>query len=130
MKTNTTHPGEVWVIDDLENNRLLAQAFLERIGWTVRLFDDAEAALHALDESAPEAMLVDIRMPRFHGDLLATIVRATELGRHIRIVGYTAHALPDEVSVLLAGGFDEILIKPVRMAEMARALPRPAVPAA
>lgn len=120
-----SRPGLVLVVDDVESNRLLAQAYLERIGWQVRLFPDAPSALAAMEEVLPEAMLIDVRMPGFDGDLLATILRAEPNTAGIRLVGYTAHALADEVATLRASGFDDVLIKPVLMADMARALPRP-----
>jgi len=121
-----TQPGLVMVVDDIEGNRLLAQAYLERLGWTVQCFPDAHAALDFMEHTLPEAMLLDVRMPGFHGDLLATILRAQPHTRALRLVGYTAHAIPDEVRTLRASGFDEVLIKPVLFAQMQRALPGPA----
>jgi CheY-like chemotaxis protein len=114
----------VYVIDDVESNRLLAQAYLERLGWQVRTFEDASSVLAAVEENVPEAMLIDVRMPGFCGDLLATMLRAKAETAQVRLVGYTAHAMPDEIPTLCASGFDEILIKPVLMADMMRVLPR------
>lgn len=125
MTTAQSIPGQVFVVDDVEGNRILAQAYLERLGWDVRTFGDAQSALDVLDAVHPEAMLIDVRMPGFCGDLLASILRAESATAGIRLVGYTAHALPDEVSTLKATGFDEVLIKPVLMADMARAFPAP-----
>lgn len=116
--------GLIVVVDDVEGTRLLAHAYLERLGWNVRVFSDAQAALDSLAIEAPEAMLIDVRMPGISGDRLATMVRAQPNLARIRLVGYTAHALPDELATLRASGFDEVLIKPVLMADMARAFPR------
>jgi two-component system sensor histidine kinase EvgS len=121
-----TTPGLVAVVDDVEGNRLLAQAYLERLGWRVRLHADAQSALDMTTSELPEAMLVDVRMPGMSGDQLASLLRAQPATARIRLVGYTAHALPDEIASLRASGFDDVLIKPVLMADMARALPRPA----
>lgn len=123
MKGNIV-PGLVLVVDDVEGNRVLAQAYLERIGWQVRAFSDAQSALDFLETATPEAMLIDVRMPGFNGDLLATIVRAEPATAGIRLVGYTAHALAEEIATLRASGFDEVLIKPVLMRQMSHALPR------
>ncbi len=124
--TIPTQPGLVMVVDDIEGNRLLAQAYLQRLGWSVEMFESAESALKFLEHTLPEAMLVDVRMPGFSGDLLATILREQTHTRDLRLVGYTAHAMPDEVKSLQASGFDDVLIKPVLLADMRRALPRPA----
>ena len=120
----TSHPDLVFVVDDIESNRLLAQAYLERIGWQVRTFEDAPSVLDAIEATVPEAMLIDVRMPGLCGDVLATILRAKTETASVRLVGYTAHALPDEISTLRASGFDDVLIKPVLMADFVRVLPR------
>lgn len=116
-------PGLALIVDDVEGNRLLAQAHLQRIGWKVECFSNANAALARLEQTLPQAMLIDVRMPGFNGDLLATMLKAEPDTAGIRLVGYTAHALPDEISTLRASGFDEVLIKPVLHADMLRALP-------
>lgn len=118
-------PGQVVVVDDVEGNRLLAKAYLERLGWKVLAFADAKAAFESLDGAIPQAMLIDIRMPGISGDLLASMLRCDPATAGIRLVAYTAHALPDDIETLKASGFDEVLIKPVLMADMARALPSP-----
>lgn len=122
--TPQPQPNLVFVVDDIESNRLLAEAYLERIGWQVRTFEDADSVLEAIEQAVPEAMLIDVRMPGLNGDVLATILRAQPQTSSLRLVGYTAHALPDEISTLRASGFDDVLIKPVLMADIARALPR------
>jgi len=119
--------GLVVVVDDVEGNRLLAQAYLKRLGWQVEMFDDALSALAFTEQCIPEAMLLDVRMPGFNGDTLATMLRAQPATSGIRLVGYTAHALPDEIVTLRASGFDDVLIKPVLFADMAKALPRPPI---
>jgi CheY-like chemotaxis protein len=124
--SSTTKIGLAVVVDDVEGNRLLAQAYLERLGWQVRVFADAQSALEGISTEVPEAMLIDVRMPGISGDRLASMLRARPETAAIRLVGYTAHALPDELSSLRASGFDDVLIKPVLMADMARALTRAA----
>jgi CheY-like chemotaxis protein len=47
------------------------------------------------------------------------------LGAGIRLVGYTAHCMPDEIRQFMDAGFDQVLIKPVSLADMTSALPLP-----
>lgn len=124
--TPITHPGLCVVVDDAEGNRILAEALLKRLGWQVKTVCSASSALTFLESGLPEAMLIDVRMPGLFGDVLATMMRAQPETAAVRLVGYTAHALPDEIATLRASGFDEVLIKPVLIGDMKRVLPRPA----
>jgi CheY-like chemotaxis protein len=128
--TMSVSPRLVVVVDDVEANRELAHATLEMIGWDVRSFSSAMDALAFLDEATPQAMLLDVRMPGMSGGQLLRLLRERPATRSLRVIAYTAHALPDEVASFLAAGFDDVLIKPARVADMRRALPRPALPGA
>jgi two-component system cell cycle response regulator DivK len=115
--------GLVLVVDDVEANRFLAQAFLEMIGWKVEVVNQADEAQAFLKHTIPQAMLLDVRMPGLSGDELARLLRADPLTKDMRLVAYTAHAMPDEVASFLDAGFDEVLIKPVLLDGMKRVLP-------
>ena len=120
-----TQPGLVLVVDDAEGNRILAEALLKRIGWNVRTFTDATSALHFMEHTLPEAMLIDVRMPGLSGDDLVRRLRQEYAHVPMRLVGYTAHAMSDEVRGFLEAGFDAVLIKPALLADLRRELPRP-----
>lgn len=118
-------PGLVLVVDDIEGNRILARAYLERIGWQVDEAGGGAEAMEYLKHRIPQAMLIDIRMPEVSGDQLATFVRKHRALSQVRLVGYTAHCVADDIRRYRAAGFDEVLIKPVLMANMSQALPDP-----
>lgn len=116
------HP-EVWVVDDEEVNRLLARAYLERLGWQVREFSNGHDVLRGLKLARPQAMLLDVRMPGLSGDDLVRQIRTQFSDTPIRLVGYTAHCLEETLQPILEAGFDQVLIKPVSFQQMAAALP-------
>lgn len=116
------HP-EVWVVDDEMVNRLLARAYLERLGWQVREFANGHDVLRGLKQARPHAMLLDVRMPGLSGDDLARQIRMQFSDELIRLVGYTAHCMADALQPILEAGFDQVLIKPVSFQQMAAALP-------
>lgn len=116
------HP-EVWVVDDEEVNRLLARAYLERLGWKVREFANGHDVLRGLKQARPRALLVDVRMPGLSGDDLVRQIRALFPKEPIRVVGYTAHCMQEALQPILDAGFDQLLIKPVSFQQMAAALP-------
>lgn len=118
-------PGLVLVVDDVEDNRILARAYLERIGWDVDECASGAAAMQYLERKVPRAMLIDIEMPDISGDQLASHVRNDLCLRGVRLVGYTAHCLPEELARFKSAGFDDMLVKPALMEAMAQALPDP-----
>ena len=113
------------VVDDIEANRILAMSYLEMLGWGVQSFDNAAAVLEYVRDHVPTAMLIDIRMPGMSGDQLVRILKTDPRMNTVRLVGYTAHALPDEIAGIRACGFDEVLTKPVLMADMRRVFSLP-----
>jgi CheY-like chemotaxis protein len=117
--------GLVLVVDDVEGNRILARAYLERIGWQVEEASGGLEAIEFLKRKVPQAMLVDIVMPDVSGDQLASYVRSQREMSDVRLVGYTARCVADDIMRFKAAGFDEVLIKPVLMATMSKALPDP-----
>ena len=110
--------GLVLVVDDVEENRTLATAFLRKLGWNVLEAASGLAAVEILDKVVPSHILLDVRMPGFDGLSVARYVREAIKDRQVRIVGYTAHALPDEVQNFLKSGFDAVLIKPITYADI------------
>ena len=116
------HPV-VWVVDDEEVNRILARAYLERVGWEVHEFTNGDDALRSLQHARPHALLLDVRMPGMSGDQLVRRIRAQFAQEAIRVVGYTAHCMEEALQPILEAGFDQVLIKPVSFQQMAQALP-------
>lgn len=113
----------VWVVDDEEVNRILARAYLERLGWEVHEFSNGHDAMRSLQESRPNALLVDVRMPGLSGDELVRQIRVLFPREPIRLVAYTAHCIEETLQPILEAGFDHVLIKPVSFQQMAQALP-------
>lgn len=118
------HPT-VWVVDDEEVNRILARAYLERLGWEVKEFVNGHDVMRSLKQTRPHALLLDVRMPGLSGDELVRQIRAQFADKPIRVVGYTAHCMEEALQPILDAGFDQVLIKPVSFQQMANALPLP-----
>lgn len=113
------------VVDDMPVNRLLAVKLLAKAGWTVGEADDGPAALTWLEHN-PDAlalMLLDISMPQMSGQELCRLIRERGLGGDgVRIVAYTAHAMPEDAASFRAEGFDAVLVKPITRAALADTL--------
>ena len=110
--------GLVLVVDDVYENRVLARAYLERLGWRVLEAASGQAAVDLLKRVRPTHMLLDVKMPGFDGISVAKYVREFLGDKSMKIIGYTAHALRDEVQRIHASGFNSVLIKPIAYADI------------
>ena len=102
------------VVDDNEVNRILAARLLSKNGWDVAQADGGPAAIAWLEQNRVDLILLDISMPTISGQEVCRQVRERHLGGDmVRIIAYTAHAMPEEHASYLACGFDTILVKPI-----------------
>ena len=60
-----------------------------------------------------DAILLDVSMPGISGTDLCRQLRTRPEFGGVRIIAYTAHAMPGEREDILSAGFDDILIKPI-----------------
>ncbi|NDC61188.1 MAG: response regulator [Betaproteobacteria bacterium] len=113
---------KVLVVDDNQTNRLLPGLFLRALGHEVSECDSAEQALAWLADNPCDLLLLDITMPLVSGLELCHQLRAQEQLKHLRIIAYTAHALPHEVALLKGAGFDQVLLKPISSQDLREAI--------
>jgi CheY-like chemotaxis protein len=112
------NPPLAWIVDDEAVNRILASAFLHRIGWQTREFPNAQAVLQASEQGLPPLMIIDIRMPEMSGSDLVRVLRKHPQADQTRFIAYTAHCVNGEGDALLRDGFHQVLSKPVSFQQM------------
>ncbi|GAB1438338.1 nitrogen regulation protein NR(I) [Providencia sp.] len=97
--------GKIWVVDDDSSIRWVLERALSNAEFTCTCFDNAEAVLKALENSHPDVLLSDIRMPGTNGiELLNTIKQSHPL---LPIIIMTAHSdLDAAVNAYQSGAFD------------------------
>ncbi|SDU74403.1 response regulator transcription factor [Jiangella alkaliphila] len=121
----------VLVVDDDPGVRESLRRSLAFNGYQVELAGDGEEALRAISADAPDAVVLDIMMPRLDG--LATCRALRAAGNDLPILMLTAR---DEVSDRVSGldaGADDYLPKPFALEELLarlRALLRRTAPTA
>lgn len=106
------------VVDDQHTNRLLATTLLKRLGWTVLEAADGMSALALSRENSIRLILLDISMPGLSGEETCRVLRASPSGNPVKIIAYTAHAFAEDRERLLAGGFDDVLVKPINRQQL------------
>lgn len=100
----------IWVIDDDHAIRWVLAKALQREGMSVRAFETASAALDALRENTPDAVIADIRMPGLSG--LELLARLREQVPLLPVIIMTAHSDLDSAVSAYQGGAFEYLPKP------------------
>ena len=109
---------DILVVDDNAENRALARATLEDEGYRVRLAQTGEEALQLFQESPPDCVLLDIRMPGMDGFAVCARIRSLPHGQQTPIVFLTALRDVDVFDRALRAGADDFLTKPIRPTEL------------
>jgi two-component system sensor histidine kinase EvgS len=104
---------------------------LEHQGWRVTAVEDGYAVVALSAEMDFDVILMDVQMPGMDGLAATVAIRERELttGKHVPIIGLTAHALADDRDRCLAAGMDGYLAKPMKMAALHAAIAQFAHPA-
>ena len=104
--------AEILVVDDDPDIRMLVAFALEDSGFVVRQAADGAEALAAIEDHAPDAMVLDVMMPGVDGFAVLRGMRSKHIGDHTRVVVLTCKT---EERDHLRGwelGADEYLTKP------------------
>ena len=124
----------ILVAEDNPINRKVLLMQLHSLGHTAELTNGGAEALVALQSGKRYALLLtDIQMPEIDGFELTRRVRAGErlTGAHLPIIAITANAAAGDLEQYGAAGIDDVLSKPLDLAQLGAALARhmPAAPA-
>jgi CheY-like chemotaxis protein len=115
----------VLAIEDDALNRRVVRDMLSVAGVAMDEADSAELGLKMIDDDDFDVVLMDLRMPGMDGLAAISHIRARTDARHdLPIIVITADAAADLRSRCLAGGADELLLKPVAMEELFDAIGR------
>jgi signal transduction histidine kinase len=110
--------ARILVVDDNEQNRLLVEATLEPEGHEIVLAANGEEALRAFEESQPDCVLLDVRMPGLDGFAVCARMRDFPGGKEVPILFLTALRDIDTFDRALLAGAHDYLTKPIRPTEL------------
>lgn len=113
--------GVVWMADDDALILNLGASILKKHGVEHRVFANGLELLKAFDKEKPDVIFLDLRMPVMGGMEVCERIRH-RTGRQIQIYALTAQVLKHEQAELLEKGFDGIVMKPFREADLVSSL--------
>lgn len=106
--------GTVLLVEDEESLRLVLRDLLERDGFAVVEAADGIAALDEIDRSAPDAIVLDLNLPRLDGYGVLARLRSRPATHEIPVVVLTAKSDEDNEVRVFESGADDFLTKPFR----------------
>ncbi|MDP3767106.1 MAG: response regulator, partial [Dehalococcoidia bacterium] len=119
--------GHVLVAEDNPVNQELAKAMLENLGCRVTIVATGVAAVAAVEQTAFDAVLMDVQMPEMDGLVATAAIREREArvqaGR-VPIIALTANAFVQDREACLAAGMDDYIAKPFTIEKLRAALAR------
>ncbi len=116
------HPLRILLAEDNATNRQVAVRMLGHLGQSATTANDGAEAVAAVLAQPFDLVLMDVHMPQVDGLEATRRIRAQETGRRTRIVAMTADALVEDRATCVAAGMDDYMSKPVRLADLERAL--------
>jgi signal transduction histidine kinase/DNA-binding response OmpR family regulator len=117
-------PLRILLAEDNVVNQKVAVALLQRLGHSVLLAEDGQAALDAFERDRFDAILMDVQMPGMSGFDATAAIRTIERswGGRIPIIAMTARAMKQDREECLAAGMDDYVTKPVKAETLVAAL--------
>lgn len=117
-------PGlRVLLAEDDTVSRLIAVAYLEKLGCQAEAVADGAQALKRLTEASWDLAVLDFHMPSLSGPQVIEKYREHEAGAgHVPMLILTASNLADEHELCIRAGADRLLMKPFQLGELVGAI--------
>ncbi len=112
----------ILVVDDNEDIATTLSMLLEASGHTTYVATDGQKGVAMAEEFRPDAVLLDIGMPKLNGYEACRAIRNTEWGKSILLIALTGWGQEDDRRRTEEAGFDAHLVKPVDLATLDQVL--------
>lgn len=111
-------PPKILIADDNPQNVELLEAYLGDFPCVIHTAHDGEETLKAVEEFAPDLLLLDVMMPRLSGFEVCRKIRANPATRELLILMVTALNEAADFERGVQAGTDDFLTKPVNKVEL------------
>ena len=109
---------KILVADDEPNIVVALEYLLQHAGYDVTVARDGQEALHQIEASPPDLVLLDVMMPVRSGYEVCKRIRERAEWAHIKVIMLTAKGRDAEVNKGLAMGADLYVTKPFSTREL------------
>lgn len=110
---NTAKTLRILVVDDNIDSADSLSLLLKMLGHTVSSANDGEEGLRMANELKPDAVLLDIGLPKMSGYEVAKHIRAEAWGKSPLLVAITGWGQAEDKDLSRDAGFDHHLVKPI-----------------
>jgi signal transduction histidine kinase/DNA-binding response OmpR family regulator/HPt (histidine-containing phosphotransfer) domain-containing protein len=110
----------IMIVEDHQVNQKLFSMIMEKIGYSSILADDGQDAVEKAHLNELAIIFMDIQMPRMNG--YEAVKKLRSMGFTIPIIAVTASALSGERDRCKEAGFNDILVKPFKVADIEKML--------
>lgn len=126
----TAHKPMILVVDDEAMARTMASKLLEKAGFLTHSVESGEECLRFVNLQKPDAILLDMLMPRMSGMEVLEKLRSNPSTKSIPVLLVTARGQADFVKQAVSLGVDDFIVKPFHSLDLiARVKKKVVIPA-
>ncbi len=114
----------ILVVDDNETTTKLSSRLLKNLGCEVAAANDGVKALEVAAIFRPEVAMLDLSMPGMDGYETCRRIREQPWGKEIVLLAVTGWGGGETQHLARAAGFDEVLVKPVKITDVLQLVDR------
>jgi two-component system response regulator MprA len=129
-RTSFLNPVRILVVDDDVGTRRCLCRLLETFGYTCADAADGVEALQRTRKLMPQAIIMDINMPRLDGFEAIRVIKSDPATRTIPVLALTANASLEDQQEADMVGVNAFLTKPTNLSELLAQLRQVAPPPA
>ncbi|HEX8202639.1 MAG TPA: response regulator [Isosphaeraceae bacterium] len=110
------------IVEDDPGSRWALCALMGRLGYDCRVATDGREALELAGSFAPQAILMDVRLPVLDGLEATRRLKADARTRGIPVLALTGYTAPQRHRAIRRAGCVEVLAKPIVVRELLECL--------
>lgn len=114
----------ILLAEDNPVNQMVTQLQLRKLGYDCSVVSTGREAVDAVQKGNYAMVLMDCQMPDMDGLEATKEIRKNEAltGKHVSVVGLTAHAMGGDREKCIASGMDDYLSKPASLEQLSQCL--------